>query len=133
MMDPWRRMIRRYGAVGGARAALLEDGRDTVSLMKRARLVWSRFLAFCYVDDAYALSELLGNRPHQLADVLRTAGSLLLGAGAWSISKVREDGFFAWLHKFTGIVIDTSNAPNVMVSFTSDRLQKMKDLLLTVD
>ena len=43
MMDPWYRMIRRYCAVGGARAALLEDGRDMALLMKRARLVWSRF------------------------------------------------------------------------------------------
>ena len=46
---------------------------------------------------------------------------------------MREDVFFAWLHKFTGIVIDTSKAPNVMVSFTADRLQKMKELLLSVD
>ena len=81
----------------------------------------------------HALSEMLGSRPQQLADVLQTAGNLLLGDGAWSISKVREDGFFAWLHKFTGIVIDTSKAPNVMVSFTADRLQKMKELLLLVD
>ena len=115
MMHPWQRMTRRYLAVGNAKASLQEDGLDWQPLMKRARLVWARFLAICYVDDTYALSEMLGSRPQQLADLLQTAGNLLPGDDAWSISNVCEDGFFARLHKFTGIAIDTSKAPNGMV------------------
>ena len=70
LLDPWRRMTRRYSAVSGAKQALVEEGRDTAALSRRARLVWARFMAFCYVDDAYGISELLGNRPHVLADCL---------------------------------------------------------------
>ena len=95
----------------------MEVGLDTTALSRRARLVWARFMAFCYVDDAYGIRELLGNRPHVLADCLRSAGSMLMGHGAWSISKVKEDGFYAWLHKFTGIVINTQQSPKVYVSF----------------
>ena len=78
----------------------IEDGLGTKSLSRRARLVWARFMAFCYVDDVYGISKLLGNRPHIFADCLRAAGGMLMGHVAWFISKVKEDGLYAWLHKF---------------------------------
>ena len=132
VMQPWRRMSRRYAMLARVQSMLGKGlARDT--FLKRAGLVWSSFLAFCYVDDAYGLSELLGGRPQTLARVLSTAGSLLMGFGAWSISKVEEDGFYAWLHKFTGIVIDTSDAPRIFVSFTIDRLEKMITLLQAIN
>ena len=81
----------------------------------------------------YGIGELLGGRPQTLAHVLSTAGSLLMGVGAWSISKAEEDGFYAWLHKFTDIVIDTSDAHRTFVSFTMDRLEKMITLLQAID
>ena len=133
LLDPWRRMACRYRAVSGAKQSLSGDGFETESLSRRARLVWARFMAFCYVDDAYGISELLGNRPHIFADCLRAAGGMLMGHGAWSISKVKEDGFYAWLHKFTGIVIDTRDAPKIYVSFTVDRVDKVMAILATVN
>ena len=94
-----------------------------------ARKMWFSNCVFAYVDDLYGLTEKIGARAHILADSLRFAGHLLLGSNSWSLSKAKEDGFCATMHKFTGLLICTNSMPEPTVSFDSARLGKVPTLL----
>ena len=64
-----------------------------------------------------------------LADGIIVIGHLLLGYDSWSMGKAAEAGFFATLHKLTGIVVNTDLGPEPRASFTLDRLEKCLEIV----
>ena len=119
----WQRIARR--------SKIMQ--RLPVQKQQWAKMMWRCYLAFAYCDDEWASTSNLGSRMQELSQVMTAAGKLLLGPNAWNLKKAGEDGFFAWMQKLTGIVIDTSAEREPHVFFTEDRLDKCTDLLDAVD
>ena len=84
------------------------------------------------MDDLLAGSFKNLQKNRILADGVRTIGHLLLGYQSWSFSKAEEEVFFAHLHKYTGIVLNTSLSSEPRASFTSDRIAKCLEIVRTV-
>ena len=71
------------------------------------------------------------SKAQQLADNVRVVGNLLLGYQSWSFGKANDEGFFAWLQKFNGLVINTGLSREPRASFTTDRIEKCLEIVNT--
>ena len=93
---------------------------------------WVMAMSFMYVDYLLAGSFRHLKKNRILADGVRTIGHLLLWYQSWSFSKAEEEGVFAHLHKYTGIVLNTSLSQEPRASFASDRIAKCLEIVRTV-
>ena len=93
---------------------------------------WRMAITFMYVDDLHATTKNDLSKAQQLADNVRVAGHLLLGYQSWSFGKADDEGFFAWLQKFTDLVINTGLSREPRASFTMDRIEKCLEIVNTV-
>lgn len=90
---------------------------------------WRMNFISMYVDDLHGFTAFSLKKARRLADAIRISGTLLLGPSAWSISKAGQEGFFSWMQKYTGIVINTKLRPGPRLSFTEKRIDKCLEIV----
>lgn len=117
------RILKKDWLRMGTRMRMLRSEADPRHQL-RMKQRWFMNQAWMYVDDLYAAQNKDLHKAKKLADAIRTVGFLLLGYSAWSLSKAKEEGYFAWLQKHTGIVISTNHGPIPRLSFTEDRIDR---------
>ena len=82
---------------------------DGLSETERVLLVRIWAPIFNYCDDYMGMAPLLGALPEFLTTFIYQAGLKIMGPGCWSERKALEDGFFASVQCFIGVVFDSDN------------------------
>ena len=99
---------------------------DGLSEDMKASLIANWEAVFAYCDDFVGVCLMMGALPSELACLLRTSGFAALGYECWNKKKSAEDGFYAYVQKFTGVVYDFSD----FTAFIElDKWRKLIDLL----
>ena len=101
---------------------------DSLSEDARGSLIANWEAVFAYCDDFVGVCLMMGALPSELACLLRSSGFAALGYECWNKKKSAEDGFYAFVQKFTGVVYDFSD----FTAFIElDKWRKLVDLMET--